>query len=251
MASYYEKNDEIIEKFNSGEPISFLELLYYARVGIFGSLESATLGDFDKINEQSDFIAHLRLAVQSGEFDKEFFSNEIEKNQILIKTIITIIENEIDDLYEYNQVIEIDKIHDSIKEEFDEYKTHINQECILLINHLGHYVPEFDFTNKLDRKELNELANKTDNQLDKRKSPKAPPNAARIKALKEFCPELWQKLTKSQSKEIQQKVIHLITGVNFEDSYKLSFGSRQPEVENRNVDGLEELKKKLELIGGI
>lgn len=71
--------------------------------------------------------------------------------------------------------------------------------------------------------------------IDKRNSQKAPTNPARIKALKEYCPELWNKLSKVQSKEVQQNVIHAITGANKEDSYKFSFGSRSKQLDKIEI----------------
>jgi len=79
---------------------------------------------------------------------------------------------------------------------------------------------------------------------DNRKSAKAPTNLDKIKALKELCPELMKRLT-NQDKETQQTVIHLITGVNKEDSYKYSFGSRWREADERDVEGLALLKQRL------
>jgi hypothetical protein len=114
------------------------------------------------------------------------------------------------------------------------------------------YLTDINEIRSLIKKPNIEEITKADNTIlqfepiDKRISQKAPPNAARIKALKEFCPELWDKLARCQNKETQQNVIHLITAVNVEDSYKLSFGSRQSDRENRSIDGIEELKKRLE-----
>jgi hypothetical protein len=66
--------------------------------------------------------------------------------------------------------------------------------------------------------------------IDDRNSKKAPTIPQKIKALKEYCPELWQRLSRSQSKKIQQIVIHAITGANREDSYKFSFGPRSKQL---------------------
>lgn len=242
--SKYENYELIIEKFIKGEDLTFMELLTYSRRGIFGSLEHAANGDFERIIDQSTFIAELRLAIQSGDFDEEF-EKDVVKNQILIKSIITLIENEILDLYQYNEIIDVKDFDSENQEFFETIKYDLFDECNLLINHLGHFVPEFQFENKLKPKELSELEEKTETEKDIRRSTKAPTNASRIKALKEFCPELWEKLAKCQNKQTQQNVIHLITGVNIEDSYKLSFGSRQTDMNNRIIEGLDLLKTEL------
>jgi hypothetical protein len=242
--SKYENYELIIEKFLKGEVLTFMELLSYSRRGIYESLEYASNGDFERIINQTAFVSELRLAIQGGDFDEEF-EKDVVKNQILIKSIITLLENEILDLYQYNEIIEVKDIDLENQDFFETIKSDLLDECNLLINHLGHFVPEFHFENKLKPKELNELEEKTENEKDTRRSAKAPTNASRIKALKELCPDLWSKLVKSQSKEVRQNVIHAITGVNKEDSYKYSFGSRQSEMNNRIIEGLDLLKTEL------
>jgi hypothetical protein len=55
---------------------------------------------------------------------------------------------------------------------------------------------------------------------------------------------LWKKLANS-SKETQKQVIHHITGVNLEDSYKLSFGSRQSELPQEKIEELTQIASNL------
>jgi hypothetical protein len=86
---------------------------------------------------------------------------------------------------------------------------------------------------------------------DRRKNEKAPTNNVRLKALTEFCPELISKLLNC-SKDERKDVIHLITGVNREDSYKLLFTEYKRQINEFtiDVDGIdfEKLKNKLKNI---
>lgn len=81
---------------------------------------------------------------------------------------------------------------------------------------------------------------------DNRKSAKAPANLDKIKALKEFCPGLMKKL-QGVEVETQKEIIHLITGVNKVDSYKYSFGPRNKETNNREINNLEDLLNKINI----
>jgi hypothetical protein len=104
--------------------------------------------------------------------------------------------------------------------------------CYPSIELINFVTDEMDF--ELDEK------NDTVTKKDTRRSGKEPTNTERIKALKEFCPELWFKLSHS-TKETQKKIIHLITAVNIEDSYKFSFGHRQKEMNSKIIEGVDDL----------
>jgi hypothetical protein len=108
----------------------------------------------------------------------------------------------------------------------------------VLVSLLSDYCPGLHVDNLLTNEEIES------NNLDKRLMKNAPTNKDKIKALKELCPELMKRLT-NEDKETQQTVIHLITGVNKEDSYKYSFGSRWREADERDVKGLALLKQRL------
>jgi hypothetical protein len=70
---------------------------------------------------------------------------------------------------------------------------------------------------------------------------KEPTNKEKLKALTVFCPELIQKLHRF-TKEEKEDVIHLITGVNKVDSYKLLFTSKKREIDSLRNDTIENLK---------
>jgi hypothetical protein len=109
-----------------------------------------------------------------------------------------------------------------------------------------HFVPELNLKTEVifDHDiEFPKTATK-DQPQDTRRSNKAPTNNTRIQALKILCPELWKQLANS-SKETQKQVIHHITGVNLEDSYKLSFGSRQSELPQEKIEELTQIASNL------
>lgn len=174
-----------------------------------------------------------------GKYDEIVFKDysvNIEK----IKLIVTRFDRNVNNYYGHEDWIEdITDVDFEMKLKFYEgTKSHIK----LLLNSMNIYCPEYKFENQLTQQELKELKESVEVEIsDKRISQKAPTNPARIKALKEYCPELWSKLIKSQSKEVQQNVIHAITGVNKEDSYKLSFGHRQKELDKAIVNEFENL----------
>lgn len=114
--------------------------------------------------------------------------------------------------------------------------------CCTRLTNLRTCYPSIELVNfvtdemDIDIEEINDQVSKKDT----RRSGKEPTNTERIKALKEFCPELWFKLSNS-NKETQKKIIHLITAVNIEDSYKFSFGHRQKEMNSRTIEGVDNL----------
>ena len=175
----------------------------------------------------------LSIEISRGYLDDIFFRN-ILVNKEKIKFLIQFFEESISSLIQQNEDTKI------VSNELN-YVDFVIKNLKAITNHLSKYNSEIILKWKLSDDELNSLTN---SKLDGRVSLKAPTNIERIKALKEFCPELWEKLSKSQSKEIQQNIIHFITGVNKEDSYKFSFGTRQKALENVEITNLNELKNK-------
>jgi hypothetical protein len=101
------------------------------------------------------------------------------------------------------------------------------------------FLPDYEFP---------EITDEQVQRLDKRLKVNSPSNKQKLKALQEFCPELMDKLSKC-SKEEQKDVIHLITGVNKEDSYKLLFTADKRQINEFTIDidgiDFETLKNKL------
>jgi hypothetical protein len=110
----------------------------------------------------------------------------------------------------------------------------------VLVALLSDYCPGLHVDNLLTNEEIES------NNLDKRLIKNAPTNKAKVKALKEFSPELFSRLA-SETKETQELIVHLITGVNKVDSYKYSFGSRWKEADEIRIENLKNLKEKLKI----
>jgi hypothetical protein len=237
--NYQEINlEELEQKISNHELITLDELLKLSRIHLIDLFSK------DELSLYSHVTWCLFEDFFFGRYDDIVF-NDYSMNIEKIKLLVTRFDRNVNNYYGHEDWIEdITDVDFEMNLKFYEgTKSHL----ILLLNSMNIYCPDYQFDNQLTQEELKELKEESEVEIiDKRISQKAPPNAARIKALKEFCPELWDKLSKSQNKEVQQNVIHLITAVNIEDSYKLSFGSRQSDRENRSIEGLEELKKKLE-----
>jgi hypothetical protein len=84
-----------------------------------------------------------------------------------------------------------------------------------------------------DDSESNDLENPTTEieSKDRRRSERAPTNPEKLKALKEFAPELFKNIMSLPSKGDKGKILRLITGVNQTDAYKIT-------LPGRNLDGV-------------
>ncbi len=172
----------------------------------------------------------LLILIGNGELDSVYFANptvNIEKTKFIVTNLEEIIDS----------CTKMLSGHDR------KFANHVVSNLKALNYHLWKYNrAEIPFKYEKDKAKLDEALK---NAQDARISEKAPPNPARIKALKYLAPELWDKLQKIQDKSIQQDVINLITGVNKVDSYKFSFGPRQKQAEERDIPNLTDLVNKL------
>jgi len=175
-------------------------------------------------------ISIIVLLLSKGHLDQEYFSNPLVNGE-KIKLIIACLEDKIDFFYDEYPDLDNSGIKKAI---LHSIKAIVFYLCRYNRVSFQSKYSSFEF-------EIKELAA----PLDKRKSEKAPSNVLRIKALKEFCPELWNRLSKSQHKETQKEIIHLITGVNKTDAYKYSFGDRQSQPNNLKAPELSSLLDKL------
>lgn len=225
------------QKISNFKLLSMDELLCLSRIHLIDLFASKEIGSYSHITWClfEDFF--------NGNYDEIVF-NDYPVNIEKIKVLVTRFDRNVNNYYGHEDWIEdITDVDFELKLKFYEgTKSHL----ILLLNSMNIYCPDYEFKNQLTQEELKELKEESEvEKIDKRISQKAPTSASRIKALKELCPDIWDKLTKSQSKEVQQNVIHAITGVNKEDSYKLSFGHRQKELNSIQVDQFKELKEQL------
>jgi hypothetical protein len=171
----------------------------------------------------------LLLEVSKGLLDDSFFNN-IAVNKEKIKFMIPFFEKHIDQLIKKREKIEGGS-------EIFEITENIIRNLNGLTHYLCKYTPDVKLKLTLSDDELDAMSNV---KPDGRASLKAPTSVERIKALKEFCPELWSKLSRL-NKENQQQIIHLITAVNLEDSYKYSFGNRQNQIKSKVIKNFDTL----------
>ena len=200
-------------------------------------IEISRLHSDEFITLQEDFLTYahrnvsiLSLLITRGHLDQEYFLNP-DINTAKFKLIIACLEDRIDLLIEANPQLGVNSV-----------KKFIINLLKSIVFHLARY-NRIAFQSKYSSVEFEIKEHTT--PLDKRISEKAPSNVLRIKALKEFCPELWDRLSKSQHKETQKEIIHLITGVNKTDAYKYSFGDRQKQPNSLNAPELSSLLNKL------
>jgi hypothetical protein len=175
-------------------------------------------------------ISIITLLISKGHLDKEYFSNTVVNGEKL-KLITACLEDKVDFFYKEHHDLDDKGIKKTI---VNNIKAIVFYLCRYNRDSIKSKFSAIEF-------EIKEL----EAPLDKRVSDKAPSNVLRIKALKEFCPELWDRLSKSQSKELQKEVVHLITGVNKTDAYKYSFGDRQKQPINLNAPVLSSLLDQL------
>ena len=176
-------------------------------------------------------ISILSVIIYNQSLDTEYFSS-LPLNKEKIKFIIGCLVSTISVLSK--------KIDQNETEDSDSH--FVLQNLKGIVYNLWKYDRALKLEFTLTEEEIEKL-NPT--KVDGRISPKAPTNISRIKSLKEYCPELWNKLSKSQSKELQIKIIHAITGANKEDSYKYSFGTRQKELKSYIIEDFEQLNSTL------
>lgn len=194
--------------------------------------------DSDRLELYQGLISALMFNVQRGLFDNDFFGNVGDRASKL-KTA----------LLRFAQTIKMVTLYsEKSKEENPELAPYsaMQMETVdgikWLVNVLDTYAPDFQNENKLTDKEIRQGIPE---KLDKRRTQAKPPtNYDRLMALQEFCPELIKKLL-SSGKEVQKDVVHLITGVNKEDSYKLLFTTRKPNCKQSRIEEINELKKKV------
>lgn len=245
--------------------LSLLEIGDYPNFSNKGAIKHETVFDYYmcvglSIDIVSQNLDSEKLTIEILEEQKEYFSSNYElvrnfmvkeyvKDPIRIeKLAICYINNIVSRLNKLSSYSTL--INDIPKSKSESYDFYLYLIPLSIIMHLKVFCPlyEYDFKfmndNDYDLK-INEKAH--GNKIDQRKSSKAPTNLDKVKALKILAPDLWLKLIKCQDTETQKKVVHLITGTNLEDSYKYSFGSRSREANKREIEGLNEIKKILEI----
>ena len=191
----------------------------------------------DEFEELMHLYSIIFRRIEEDSFDEFYFSN-IATIKEKIKVILSRFDYKTQELleaqlFEENQSNNEDEIHSLDRTDDMLYYYY------MLLRNFMHYVPElilkteviFDYETEFPPNKKESI------KEDSRRSEKAPSNFERIYALKRFCPELWKKLAIA-NKETQKQVIHHLTGVNLEDSYKLSFGNRQKDLKNEKVDKL-------------
>lgn len=173
--------------------------------------------------------------------DHEFFNDPI-KTEKICWTYLNYIDSRLNHL-----TIDINNRNQKCFNKYEYFDLYIYGTILLIRNRILFYSPSYSIhksnipkflSDKYDLTEKNEIL------LDKRISSNAPTNRQKIKALKSFCPELINKLSK-QDINTQKQIIHLITGANLVDSYKYSFGSRQNLSNNVKIENLIELVNKI------
>jgi len=217
-------NDEILTEIQKGSSIKFIDY--------FVKFSKLSLDDFTPNDERAypQLRAKLFLFNKiSKELDDEYFE-DIQKNKEKIFLILTRLDRVLLKLKKYKS----DKV---VIDTPNHLESMFNSLANIILD-LWDYNLEFKSNVIKSDSEKEILRNQN---IDKRVSTNAPTNIDKIKALKLLAPELWSKLEKCKSKEIQQNVINLITGVNLEDSYKYSFGSRQKEINTKETPKIESI----------
>jgi hypothetical protein len=192
-----------------------------------GSLNLERIKEYQEETTISLLINFLiqKVLEQENEFEDEFFNN-LETNIHKIKIIVERINLSI-------KIIE--KVFHE-KEFFIPHTLQLKNLFFMLKSYIPEYKPK-EYTEEF-----------IESKIDKRISPKTPTANERLKALKEFCPELITKLHKRTRKE-QEQIIHLITGVNKTDAYKKIMTADSKELDNTTIKNdeidFEGLKNKL------
>jgi regulator of extracellular matrix RemA (YlzA/DUF370 family) len=126
------------------------------------------------------------------------------------------------------------------KRELEGEKTRI-EDFLTVMDVIKSYLPDYEFK---------DVSPDEIEKLDKRKSPNAPTNSARLKALDAFCPDLIKKLHQF-SKNDKMLIVHLITGADKRTAYYLFTADRkkivESEIKNYAIE-FEDLKDKLKNI---
>jgi hypothetical protein len=227
-------------KRNNNQEINIDVLLNFSAINFtyFGDLTDEEFEDLMLL-----YSIIVRNCTQKS-FDEYYFSNP-ENLKEKIKLIVSRFD------YKTQELIDDLLFVENLTDDESKLKA-LNRVDDVLYYYFGilrffmHFVPELNLKTEVifDRDSEHPQITTKDRSQDTRRSEKAPTNNIRIQSLKILCPELWKKLANS-SKETQKQVIHHITGVNLEDSYKLSFGSRQTDLPEEKVAELIQLTSNL------
>lgn len=191
----------------------------------------------------------INMKVFLGEMDECFFS-DIKTN----KELITIICSRIESFSYFNDYLIDGKLNDGL--DIVEYSNHekcdpnflmtyfVRDAQFLIRDFKEYYIPELQI--KYPLKDEIKIHPRPDNRI----SAKGPTNNEKLKALKEFCPELIAKLhNPNLNKNEQGQIIYLITGVNKTDAYKKIITSDSKALDNTIIKNdeidFENLKNKL------
>tara|TARA_R110002167_G_scaffold354286_2_gene567878 strand:+ start:567 stop:1301 length:735 start_codon:yes stop_codon:yes gene_type:complete len=214
---------EIHEKLEVCKELSMKELTLILSVNpileLLHNLDSFYDGD---TNYNWGTLSRIFHQIDTGLYNETFYK-DTEANTNRFKMLISRLTNSLNTNIDQNETIE------------DEWLERTTDDIKQMILILHKYVPDFKLDDQLKDLNLIDLTKKNiQSEPDQRFSVKAPTNKEKIKALKMYCPELFNILIQN-GKPIQQNVIRQITGVNLEDSYKYSFGSNQHELDKHEV----------------
>lgn len=223
-------------------PMKKSEYDHQINLDVLLKVSKVDLLNFRDFNENEfEELMHLYSIIfrriEDDSFDEFYFSN-MDTIKEKIKVILSRFDYKTQELLDAQLFAENHSNNENEMRSLDRTDGMLYYYYILLRN-FRHYVPELNLkTEVIFDYETEFPPNRKESiKEDSRRSEKVPTNIERIYALKRFCPELWKKLANT-NKETQKQVVHHITGVNLEDSYKLSFGNRQKDLKNEKVDKL-------------
>jgi hypothetical protein len=213
---------------------------------------------FDNLFYSSRFMGDLlgELSEQKMSYCDIFYSN-YELNSKILQSIFFRLDEEITIVKSRIKQFE-DEEFESIKKIDEEF---VSLSKVILSNHLlilewfisefHFFIPNFNVKNEINKSliGIDKFSENTSELLSgKHKRTKGLTNHVKLKSIEEFCPELIQRLHNC-NKEEKKDVIHLITGVNRDDSYKLLFTSDKRQINETSIDidgiDFETLKNKL------
>lgn len=205
----------------------------------------------DKVKER---MSELNLPLSDSEFNDHYINivEELKKTEVLVDRYF---ENlflnfrYMDILFYHNTDINIHKFKvignriapliEALRIQDAKGKWTRKEDFEYLFNLIKYYLPDYEFP---------EVTNEQIQKLDGRLSQKQPTNKQRLKALSEFCPDFIKTLHKLSNDE-KKDIIHLITGVNRDDSYKFIFTADKRILNETKMDfdqiDFEDLKTKL------
>lgn len=194
---------------------------------LFTILHDLKNGKFDDLFFSDVMVNRVKCEVAISRIEKKIFAKDIKEKSVNFRNSFIGVDEDSLEL--------IDSYYNCFYGGLSYILLQLQSYCVSyrLKEDVFTKIDEFELTNEIELEEI---------KTDKRVSKKSPTNISKIKALKELCPEFFERLEKMNDKKTTQKAIFLITGVNPEDAYKYSFGSRQSEVDNFESSEIDEVK---------